>query len=178
MTQSFADKVDVDNKNISKYDGYFTFYYDEGNDKIFLEIENLDKEFLYVNALSEGIGSNDIGLDRGQLGNTRIVKFIKNGNKLLLIQPNQYYRAITNNIEEKKSVEQAFAKSILKGFVIKETSSLSQRRQFVDASAQMDYRPLKLRVRSFNKYLVLFVNFYSFDHACLRGRPQTPSLLL
>ena len=112
-----------DNKSVTKYDGYFTFYYDEGNDKIFLEIKNLDKEFLYVNALSEGIGSNDIGLDRGQLGNTRVVKFIKAGNKLLLIQPNQYYRAITNNIEEKKSVEQAFAKSILKGFVIKETKN-------------------------------------------------------
>ena len=109
-----------DNKNITRYEGYFTFYYDEGNDKIFLEIENLDQEFLYVNALSEGIGSNDIGLDRGQLGNTRVVKFIKAGNKLLLIQPNQYYRAITNNIEEKKSVEQAFAKSILRGFRIKE----------------------------------------------------------
>ena len=112
-----------DNKSITKYEGYFTFYYDEGNDKIFLEIKNLDKEFLYVNSLSEGIGSNDIGLDRGQLGNTRVVKFIKAGNKLLLIQPNQYYRAITDNIEEKKSVEQAFAKSILKGFVIKETKN-------------------------------------------------------
>jgi len=121
-TQGFAQFF-KDNKNITRYDGYFTFYYDNSNDKIFLEIENLDKEFLYVNALSEGIGSNDIGLDRGQLGNTRVVKFIKAGNKLLLIQPNQYYRAITDNIEEKKSVEQAFAKSILKGFVIKETKN-------------------------------------------------------
>ena len=121
-TQGFAQFF-KDNKNITRYDGYFTFYYDNSNDKIFLEIENLDKEFLYVNALSEGIGSNDIGLDRGQLGNTRVVKFMKAGNKLLLIQPNQYYRAITDNIEEKKSVEQAFAKSILKGFVIKETKN-------------------------------------------------------
>ena len=121
-TQGFAQFF-KDNKNITRYDGYFTFYYDNSNDKIFLEIEKLEKEFLYVNALSEGIGSNDIGLDRGQLGNTRVVKFIKAGNKLLLIQPNQYYRAITDNIEEKKSVEQAFAKSILKGFVIKETKN-------------------------------------------------------
>ena len=121
-TQGFTQFF-KDNKNITRYDGYFTFYYDNSNDKIFLEIENLGEEFLYVNALSEGIGSNDIGLDRGQLGNTRVVKFIKAGNKLLLIQPNQYYRAITDNIEEKKSVEQAFAKSILKGFVIKETKN-------------------------------------------------------
>ena len=121
-TQGFTQFF-KDNKNITRYDGYFTFYYDNSNDKIFLEIENLGEEFLYVNALSEGIGSNDIGLDRGQLGNTRVVKFIKAGNKLLLIQPNQYYRAITNNIEEKKSVEQAFAKSILRGFRIKEVEN-------------------------------------------------------
>ena len=80
----------------------------------------MNHEFLYVNALSEGLGSNDIGLDRGQLGNGVVVKFEKAGNKLLLIQTNQKYRAITDNIEEKKSVEEAFAKSILHGFIIKE----------------------------------------------------------
>ena len=107
-----------DVQKINKYKGFFTFYYDETKDKLFLEVEKLDQEFLYVNSLSEGIGSNDIGLDRGQLGGERIVKFKKAGNKLLLIQSNQDYRAITDNIEEKKSVEQAFAKSVLHGFVI------------------------------------------------------------
>jgi hypothetical protein len=87
---------------------------------VFLEIDKLNHEFLYVNALSEGLGSNDIGLDRGQLGDGVVVKFKKAGNKLLLIQTNQKYRAITDNIEEKKSVEEAFAKSILHGFIIKE----------------------------------------------------------
>jgi len=107
-----------DNKNVQKFEGYFTFYYDESKDKIFLEVDKLNTEFLYVNSLSEGVGSNDIGLDRGQLGGERVVKFQKAGNKLLLVQPNQDYRAITDNIEEKKSVEQAFAKSVLHGFKI------------------------------------------------------------
>ena len=107
-----------DLQKVNKYKGFFTFYYDELKDKLFLEVEKLDQEFLYVNSLSEGIGSNDIGLDRGQLGGERIVKFKKAGNKLLLIQSNQDYRAITDNVEEKKSVEQAFAKSVLHGFVI------------------------------------------------------------
>ena len=113
--QFFKDKTTVD-----KHKGYISFYYDADDDKVYLEIEKLNHEFLYVNALSEGLGSNDIGLDRGQLGNGVVVKFKKTGNKLLLIQPNQRYRAITDNIEEKKSVEEAFAKSILHGFVIKE----------------------------------------------------------
>ena len=130
-TQGFAQFF-KDSKTVIKHEGYVTFYYDESTDKIFLQIENLHQEFLYVNSLSEGIGSNDIGLDRGQLGNTRIVKFMKAGNKLLLIQPNQDYRAITDNLEEKKSVEQAFAKSILHGFVIKETN---QGKYLVDATS-------------------------------------------
>ena len=109
-----------DDKKVTQYKGYFNYYYDSGKDKIFLEIKNLESEFLYVNALSEGIGSNDIGLDRGKLGGGAVVFFRKAGNKILLIQPNQNYRALTDNIEEKKSIKEAFAKSVLHGFVIKE----------------------------------------------------------
>ena len=108
----------LDNKELENYNGFFKFYYEEAQDKIYLEVKDLNKEFLYVNSLATGVGSNDIGLDRGQLGGERIVKFEKAGNKLLLIQPNQNYRAITDNELEKKSIEQAFAKSVLFGFKI------------------------------------------------------------
>lgn len=107
-------------KKLKEFDGYFKFHYEEAQDKIYLEVARLNEEFLYISSLSSGVGSNDIGLDRGQLGGERIVKFIKAGNKLLLIQPNQNYRAITENDLEKKSVEQAFAKSVLFGFKIEE----------------------------------------------------------
>ncbi|MBT8286714.1 MAG: zinc-dependent metalloprotease [Bacteroidia bacterium] len=109
-------------KKLTKYDGYFNFHYEEKQDKIYLEVKDLDKDFLYVNSLSSGIGNNDLGLDRGQLGNTRIVHFKKAGNKLLLIQPNQNYRANTDNELERKSIEQAFAKSVLYGFKILESN--------------------------------------------------------
>ena len=105
-------------KNLKSYKGFFNFYYEEAQDKIYLEVENLDEEFLYVNSLVTGIGSNDIGFDRGQIGDQRIVKFIRRGDKLLLIQPNQNYRAVTDNELEKKSVAQAFAQSVLYGFKI------------------------------------------------------------
>ncbi|WP_296637022.1 zinc-dependent metalloprotease [Polaribacter sp.] len=107
-------------KGITKYSGYYTFYYDENSDKIYLQIDQLNTDFLYVRSLSEGIGSNDIGLDRGQLGSGVVVHFKKAGNKILMVQPNQDYRAITDNIEEKNSVKEAFAKSVLHGFVVKE----------------------------------------------------------
>ena len=108
----------LDKKDLKSYDGFFDFYYEESTDKIYLKVEKLNDEFLYINSLASGIGSNDIGLDRGQLGNERLVYFKKAGNKLLLIQPNLKYRANTDNKLEKKSIEQAFAKSVLFGFKI------------------------------------------------------------
>ncbi|MDY8135528.1 zinc-dependent metalloprotease [Aquimarina sp. 2201CG5-10] len=110
-------------KNLESYNGYFNFHYNKAKDEIYLEVDKLDAEFLYVHSLSSGLGSNDIGLDRGQIGDGVVVKFQRAGNKLLLIQPNQRYRAVTDNDLEKKSVEQAFAKSVLFGFPIKEEKS-------------------------------------------------------
>lgn len=110
-------------KGITKYSGYYTFYYDGNSDKIYLQVDKLNADFLYVRSLSEGIGSNDIGLDRGQLGSGVVVHFKKAGNKILMVQPNQDYRAITDNKEEKNSVKEAFAKSVLHGFVVKETKN-------------------------------------------------------
>ncbi|MCV6629392.1 MAG: zinc-dependent metalloprotease [Flavobacteriaceae bacterium] len=107
-----------DKQKYHKFKGLFDFYYDASQAKMFLEVKELEKEFLYVNSLSHGIGSNDIGLDRGQLGGERVVYFKKMDNKLMLIQPNLDYRANTDNLLEKKSVEQAFAKSVLYGFPI------------------------------------------------------------
>ena len=121
VLSSFAQPLK--GKTTKAYNGFFNFYYEASQDKLYLEIDKLDFEFLYVNSLASGIGSNDIGLDRGQLGNERLVKFVKAGNKLLLVQPNLNYRAITDNSLEKKSVEQAFAKSVLFGFKIEETNN-------------------------------------------------------
>lgn len=113
----------LEQQDIIPYKGLFNFYY-SADDKIYLEITELDSDFLYVNSLSQGLGSNDLGLDRGQLGEARIVKFLKAGNKLLLIQPNLAYRAVTDNEPEKRSVEQAFAKSVLFGFPILEKTDI------------------------------------------------------
>lgn len=66
-------------KNMNKYVGFFTFYWEDNTGELFLEIANLKQEFLYVNYLTTGLGSNDIGLDRGQLGANRVVYFEKVG---------------------------------------------------------------------------------------------------
>ena len=120
ITTAFAQFLDK-KKELQKYNGYFNFHYSEADGEIYLEVDKLNSEFLYVHSLSTGLGSNDIGLDRGQLGDGVLVKFIKSGKKLLLVQQNMKYRANTENELERKSIEQAFAKSVLFGFDIKET---------------------------------------------------------
>lgn len=98
--------------------GFFNFYKNEKKGTILLKVPELEKEFLYVNSLAAGVGSNDIGLDRGQLGDNRVVRFSRAGNKLLLIQTNYDYRAVSDNPAEEKSVREAFAESVLWGFPI------------------------------------------------------------
>ncbi len=83
-----------------------------------MEISRFEQEFLYINSLQAGIGSNDIGLDRGQLGKERVVKFSRSGDKILLTHLNYKYRANSNNADERLAVAEAFAQSVLWGFEV------------------------------------------------------------
>ena len=114
------------------YPGYIKFYWDNKEGKIWLEIDKIDSEFLYVNSLPAGLGSNDVGLDRNRLGKTRVVKFQRFGPKMLLTQSNYSFRAITNNPYEHKAVEDSFAKSVLWGFPI---AAVEKKRVLIDISS-------------------------------------------
>ena len=114
QTGAIAEKT----KNMELRKGFYDFYWDNANGKIYLVVDKLNTPFLYVNSLPAGLGSNDIGLDRGQLGDSRIVYFNRVGKKLFLTQPNLDYRAVTNDKREQKAVDQSFAQSILFNFNI------------------------------------------------------------
>ena len=109
--------------------GFYPFYLDKGEGKIYLEISNFNTPFIFQSSLPYGIGSNDIGLDRGQLGNTRLVQFERIGKKVFLRQLNTRYRAISDNVLEQQSIQQAFASSIIWGF---EVSSEQQAKTYID----------------------------------------------
>jgi hypothetical protein len=103
-------------KDAQKLPGYFNLYWDAKQGKLWLEIDKWGTEFLYQSSLPAGIGSNDIGLDRGQLGATRIVRFERSGPKILLVQENLDFRAVTNDADERRAVHDSFAESVLWGF--------------------------------------------------------------
>src|SRR5476651_494571 len=108
-----ATTISANTQNLKKYEGYFNFYYDEKSGKIYLEIDKFDTEFLYFSSLVDGVGNG--GPERGQASSV-IIKFVKVGPKVFMIEPNLAYRAVGGNPDELKDVDNAFAKSVIFGF--------------------------------------------------------------
>ncbi len=116
---------------MEKLPGFLTLYWDDRNGRIWLEIGQWETELLYVSSLPAGVGSNDIGLDRGELGKRCIVKFQRSGPKALMVQPSYSFRAISDNPDEQRTVQEAFAQSIIWGFQV---AAEEGERVLVDAS--------------------------------------------
>ncbi len=131
---SWAKTIEAFTKGMQSQQGFFNLFYDDKSDKLYLEIDKLNQQVLFQSSLPQGLGSNDIGLDRGQLGETRVVQFELYGNKVLLNQVNTYYRANSNNKAERQSVKEAFAKSVLQGFKV---SAQTDNRVLIDYTSYL-----------------------------------------
>ncbi|HEX8837886.1 MAG TPA: zinc-dependent metalloprotease [Candidatus Acidoferrum sp.] len=133
--QTPAPTIGEKTAGMQKLPGYFNLYWDAKQGKLWLEIDKWGTEFLYQTGLPAGIGSNDIGLDRGQLGATRIVRFDRSGPKVLLVQENFHYRAVSKDPDERRAVRDSFAESTLWGFTVAaEERAEVQDRVLVDAT--------------------------------------------
>lgn len=109
----------VDNLDLRAYErlqGFVDLYWDADSGKMLLDTGSLDAPMIYQSSLARGVGSNDLGLDRGQLGATRLVRFVQSGPKVLLLEDNLAFRASGNNRDEKQAVEESFARSVIWGF--------------------------------------------------------------
>lgn len=118
-------------EKMQKIDGFMPLYVNNDDGKIYIEIARFNQEFLYLVSLPTGVGSNPLGLDRGQLGTTKVVTFERAGNKVLMVQPNYEFRA-TGDAKQKKSVEESFARSVIWGFKVEASEG---DRVLVDATA-------------------------------------------
>ncbi|MGI9519012.1 MAG: zinc-dependent metalloprotease [Pirellulaceae bacterium] len=96
-------------------DGFQPWFWDEADGKVWLRISDWDREFLFSYGLSTGLGSNPVGLDRGQLGDQFVCQFRRVGKKVFLVAHNLDYRALSENPIERRAVRESFAESILWG---------------------------------------------------------------
>ena len=117
--------------NAQLMEGYFNLYWDASSGKMYWEIDELEVEFLYQVSMASGLGSNPVGIDRGQLRGTYVLSPKRIGPRILLMQPNYRYRASSDNELERQAVEDSFAPSVLWGFDI---VAESDDRALVDAT--------------------------------------------
>ena len=103
---------------MKRMDGFFPLLWDSKAGRLYLEVNKLDQDFLLVPSLPYGLGSNDVGLDRGKLGDGKIVHFSRVGPQVLLVQPNLDYRSSSPNAAEQMAVQQSFAESVIGGFKV------------------------------------------------------------
>jgi hypothetical protein len=103
---------------MQRLDGLYPLYREAGAGKLWVQIDRFDAEFLYVISMPGGLGSNDIGLDRGLLGGGRVVSFQRSGRKVLMVEPNYGFRADSEDPLERKAVRNSFARSVLWGFQV------------------------------------------------------------
>lgn len=116
---------------VTRFDGFIPLRWDETSGKLLMEITRFGEEMIWQVSLASGVGSNPIGLDRSQLGATHIVRFERVGPRVLMVEPNYAYRALSSDPSERQAVEQSFATSILAGFKVE---SETERGVLVDAT--------------------------------------------
>lgn len=104
--------------SMARDDGFLPVYTDARRGTVYLDVSAGTQPFLYQIALAAGLGSNDVGLDRGQLGETYVVRFERAGGRMLLVAENTAFRASSSNEAERRSVRDAFAEAVLFAFPI------------------------------------------------------------
>jgi len=113
-----APTIAAKTQGMRRMPGLMNLYWDEKSGKLYLEIAHLDADLLYMESLPYGVGSNDLGLDRGQVAPARIVRFERIGPKVLLVEPNQEFRSSADSAAEQLAVRQSFPESVLAGFKV------------------------------------------------------------
>ena len=127
--------IEAKTSGMSHLPGFLPLHWDARGGKLYLEIPQLDADMLYFDSLPYGTGSNDLGLDRGQVSAAKLVRFERFGPKILLVRPNESFRSSARDPAERLAVRQSFPESILGSFtVVAENSAAAAGAVLVDAT--------------------------------------------
>ncbi len=130
--QISAQQPSIDVTAYESFEGFIDTWWDEETGRMLVRVEEFDVPFIYQTSLPRGVGSNDLGLDRGQLGATKIVRFMRSGPKILLVEDNLQYRARSDNADERQAITESFARSVIWGFTDIDSDTAST---IIDATA-------------------------------------------
>jgi len=116
--QPGADRVAAVVAGLERQSGLFDVYPDPDKGKLWVLLPAPDEkgfvgEYIYLEGIRTGLGSNSVGLDRGQMRDARMVRMRRIGSKVLFELPNLRYRALSDNPTERQAVTDSFATSVI-----------------------------------------------------------------
>jgi hypothetical protein len=117
--------IEVKTSGMRHMPGFLPLHWDDKNGRLYLEVPHLNVDMLYFDSLPYGTGSNDLGLDRGQVTAAKLVRFERFGPKILLVRPNEHFRSSAQDPAEQLAVRQSFPESVLGSFTVAAENSAS-----------------------------------------------------
>jgi hypothetical protein len=120
--QSFSEPlppIDEKVEGFEKHSGLLELYVDAQGGKVWLRVppppagQSEIGRYLYFEALVRGLGSNPVGLDRNQLGATKLIALRRVGGRILIEHVNTRYRALSGDPHEARATAESFATSVL-----------------------------------------------------------------
>ena len=93
---------------------------DADRNKVLLEIapQRLNRDLLHQSVLATGFGANALGLDRGQTGGSAVVRFERQGKRVLLVRDNWSARAQGAGPAGERAAAEAYPTSVIASFPI------------------------------------------------------------
>ncbi|MDX1647994.1 MAG: zinc-dependent metalloprotease [Longimicrobiales bacterium] len=111
-TPAEAQSISERTADLDTQQGFVTLHWDADEGALLLQIHRLGEDFLYLRSLATGVGSNRLGLDRGEIGSEFIGRFERVGPKVHFVLQNPGFRAHRNRTEALvRSVEESFPTS-------------------------------------------------------------------
>ncbi|MBV8707237.1 MAG: zinc-dependent metalloprotease [Acidobacteriaceae bacterium] len=100
-------------RSLERHEGYLSFYWDAARGRVLWEIPKLNEDLLYFAGVGKGIGSVELGVDRGASYLSAVIYFERAGPRVNVVQRNLDFRALNGSPALQQGMEESFASSIL-----------------------------------------------------------------
>lgn len=98
---------------LERADGFIPLYWEAAKGLLLFEVPRLNEDVLYFVSIAQGVGSVELGIDRGLTAASAVIRFERVGPRVLVVQQNLDYRALGGNSALEQGVQDSFGSSVL-----------------------------------------------------------------
>jgi hypothetical protein len=114
VAQATSGPIATKTTGLERRDGFLPMYLDARSGKLLLELPRDSTRALLLISQATGLGSNPIGIDRGASDASHIIRFDRDGERVLAVLENWRYRSSAiDNAAHQRSVTEAFPASTI-----------------------------------------------------------------